>query len=582
MFRNTLWPLMMAFVAAVAATPAQAADAELAQQGYGLLKKYCYRCHGADFKVPGLNVLDLDTLTPARKDDDPYLTLGNPDKSQLWRRVGIDNDMPPDDAPDQPTAAEKALLREWIAAGAPFPVRDIRAFQSEQAMMAAIHAHLTKSRTADRPFLRYFTLANLFNNHTQVTNDEMRLYRAALSKLINSLSFQPTLVIPEAIEAEGTIFAIDLRDVGWDRNDLWKEVLRVYPYGLKHDRAADRSFAQLSADVYRMAASDLPHIRADWFIATASRPPLYHTMLELPEDTKELEKKLNVNVDEDFQRNRLARAGFATSGVSAQNRLVDRHKAAFGMYWKSYDFKTNEGDGNLFRRPLGPKFTGNEFDSLAFVSDGGEMIFTLPNGLQGYFLTDGVGKRIDSGPVEVVSDALKTSGTPAIVTGLSCMACHKHGPVRFKDTLSAGASLGGAARAKLDELIPTPEKMDRLLSEDEAKFLTALATACGPFLQVGDDSSKDIRAFPEPVAAIAAQYTKDITPEQAAFDLGLASVEELKLRVKTSSDLRNMGLAPLGNGERVKRETWHSLREFLSQFQRAANQMDLGTPHREF
>ena len=39
------------------------------------------------------------------------------------------------------------------------------------------------------------------------------------------------------------------------------------------------------------------------------------------------------------------------------------------------------------------------------------MIFTLPNGLQGYFLTDGVGKRIDSGPIEVVSNALKTSGT---------------------------------------------------------------------------------------------------------------------------------------------------------------------------
>lgn len=182
----------------------------------------------------------------------------------------------------------------------------------------------------------------------------------------------------------------------------------------------------------------------------------------------------------------------------------------------------------------------------------------------------------------MVSDALKTSGTPAIVNGLSCMACHKHGVIRFKDTLSAGAAVAGDARQKLDELIPNEQRWNKLLTEDENRFLAALEKACGPFLKVGDDAQKDMRAFPEPVAAIAQQYNRDISVEQAAFDLGLADAKNLQLRIKSSSELRGLGLSPLANGEKIKRETWHSLRDFLSQFQRTANQLEQGTPHREF
>ena len=106
-----IWIALFAvLIAALSADSTRAADSELAQQGYAVLKKYCYRCHGIDFKVPGMNVLDLDTLTVDRKDADRYLVIGKPDESYLWQRVGVDNDMPPEDAPDQPTAAEKELL----------------------------------------------------------------------------------------------------------------------------------------------------------------------------------------------------------------------------------------------------------------------------------------------------------------------------------------------------------------------------------------------------------------------------------------------------------------------------------------
>jgi serine/threonine-protein kinase len=573
-------PLILTTCLALAAlSRAAAADDKLPQQAYAVLKTHCYRCHGIDFKAPGLNVLDADGLRADRGRDLPqFIVPGKLDSSYLWQRIA-DGEMPPSDA-DPISDADKEVLRRWIEAGAIFPGREPRAFRTSRDMLTAVRDHLAKSKPADRPFQRYFTLTHLYNNHQNVTADELRLYRAALAKLINSLSWQPTIVVPKPIDADQTIFCLDLRDVGWDRNDLWREILQQYPYGLKHDRARDRDMAELASELYSLAGSDMPYIRADWFISTASRPPLYHKMLELPETVQELEKKLNVDVEGDFLRNRLARAGFATSGVSGQNRLVDRHAALHGAYWKSYDFKSNEGRGNLFRFPLGPDFASNPFKAQAFAHDGGEMIFNLPNGLQGYFLSDGAGKRIDAGPIEVVSDALKTSGTPAIVNGLSCMACHKHGTIRFKDTIAAGLGLFGEPRRKVEQLFTPAEGMEKLVSQDEARFLQALSAATGEFLRTDEDAEKEIREFAEPVAAIAREYQKDIGPADAAFELGINGEQELKRLLESNTDLMALGLGPLASGEKIKRETWHSLGEFLSQFQRAASALDLGTPHR--
>src|ERR1019366_1853098 len=147
--------------------------------------------------------------------------------------------------------------------------------------------------------------------------------------------------------------------------------------------------------VYELTKTEVPAVRADWFLAAAALPPLYHELLNIPTQVDELERQLKVNVAYNFQRDKLARAGFVRSNVSTQNRLVERHDALFGMYWKSYDFKGNDGLANLLRYPLGPLnlFAKDKhpFPDQAFVHDGGEMIWALPNGLHAYMLTDGNG-----------------------------------------------------------------------------------------------------------------------------------------------------------------------------------------------
>jgi serine/threonine-protein kinase len=560
---------------------AQAPAGSVAEQGYTFFKKYCYRCHGVEFKVPTFNVLDRDVLVASRGDDPAYVVPGNLDDSLVWQRVALDADMPPSGA--KPTDAEKDILKKWIEAGAPFPaaLAAEREFRSDADVLTAIRGHLRKTPMADRQFQRYFTLTHLHNN-TAVRDDEMRLYRAALAKMVNSLSWKHDVVVPAAVDDAGAIFNVDLRELGWDEQNLWKEILKVYPYGLKHSQHRDVAMRDVAQEVYHLSGSDLPYLRADWFIATAARPPLYHTMLMLPKTAGELERLLKVDVENDFLKNRLVRAGFATSGVSSHNRLADRHAGVHGAYWKSYDFGSSEGRGNIFRFPLGPTFTRNPFPDQAFEHAGGEIIFSLPNGLQGYLLVDGNGARIDAGPEEIVSDELKTTGTPTIVTGLSCMACHKHGMIRFKDTLRDALGVGGEAREKIEEIVPNQESMDKIVVRDEEQFLQALERATGGFLKVAEDKGKGIREFPEPVGAIARLFVKDMGPDEVAFELGIADMKQLQTVIQANPNLRRLGLGPLVQGQKIKRQAWESLKAFNSPFQEAARELELGTPMRVF
>jgi serine/threonine-protein kinase len=585
-------------------TPAAAADAPatanesqtaLAAGAHALLKQYCYRCHGVRFEKPPLNVLDRDILTaaPSGKRKKAYIVPGKPDDSFLWQRVGVDEDMPPEDP--APSDAERGLLKRWIEAGAPFPVRpESRPFLGEKEVLAAIRGDLEKTPTEDRRFRRYFTLANLHNNR-KVGDDDLAIARAAIAKVVNSLSWKPKVAVPQVVDSHATILAIDLRDFGWD-DRLWQAILARkepprgqrfdgardeqfigYPYGLTHGSDRDIEVRRLAEEVAQLTACQLAYIRADWFIATASRPPLYETILGLPQGARDLERRLDVDVQADFLRDRLARAGFASSGVSSHNRMVERHDAAHGAYWKSYDFKADATTAELARFPLGPVFAGNPFERQAFEHAGGELIFNLPNGLQGYLLVNNKDERIEAGPIDIVADSLRTSGTATIVNGLSCMACHKNGMIGgFKDEVRAGNAVAGDARVKVERLYAARTAMDKLLADDEARFVVALQKATGEFFHA--DASKAKAEFPEPIGAMARDYVKDLDADQAAAELGLKEASELQAAIRANPELRRLGLGPLLDGGKLKRAAWESLNFFNSPFQNTAAQLELGTP----
>jgi tetratricopeptide (TPR) repeat protein len=535
---------MMVLSAALAAEPDRAA---LARQAHDILKAHCYRCHGQDGAVEGgMNyVLDFKTLVARKK-----VIPGDAAKSKLYKRLTSDDDpMPPSEEKPRPTKDDIALIREWIDAGAPdLPAAAAkRDYLTEADILRLIRDDLDEMDERARRFARYFSIAHLAN--AGLPEDQLQTYRLGLAKLVNSLSWQPDIAVPKPIDPGRIVFRIDLRDYRWSAA-AWQRVLDVYPYGVVQSSPAAQA-------VFAATGCEVPCVRADWFVFAASRPPLYHEVLQLPKTDAELEKELRIDVEANVRDERVARAGFNGSGVSRNNRLIERHRTAHGAYWKSYDFAGNTGRQNLFDHPLGP---GPE--DGRFRHDGGEIIFNLPNGLQAYLLVNGKGERIDEGPTKIVR--VKNRPDPTVINGVSCMTCHARGMIDKADQVRAHADKNVAAFAD-DDL-----KTIRALYPPEADFRTLLRADAERFRKAVEATGAKVSGT-EPVAALADRFETELDLTHAAAELGLPPTALLR-GLERSPDLARQ-LGPLKvEGGTVQRQV------FVASFEDAVRALRLGTP----
>lgn len=577
MSRQTWWGSLVLAICMCAAVPASAD--ELANEARKILTNRCSGCHGKVNPESGLNVLDHTYLT-----ENGYVTAANPGESDLWDRISTGDEdavMPPGDRlPEE----ESAIIRQWIEAGAIEASGEVlrRPFVSMGDMFAAVAADLRTHPEEDYDRLRYFSITHLHNNST-VSDRDLARYRAALSKLINSLSWEPSIYLPVPIDEHQTILRVDLARIGWDKHGQWHRMLTAYPYGMSHSTASDERLRREADFVYEATRSQIPIVRADWFVAKAAVPPLYHDLLQLPGGANaaaEIEKMLDVDVIHDYEQNLLARAGFIKSNVSSFNRLVDRHPAAYGAYWKSYDFGSSAGKQSLTLNPLGPSYEGNPHNRVAFEHDGGELIFNLPNGLQGYLLVDGKGARIDRGPINVVFDSKKPLGNSEVINGISCMVCHMHGMKPFVDDIRSGHGVQGRDALKVERLFLPQDEMNRLLEKDRNRFLTSLDEAIGPFLRTDAGDQTPVEEFREPVGAIAKQYTENLAFEDVAAEVAFEDHDKLQVLLDTPQ-FRRFGLGVLVDGKVVSRDMLEKLDPY-SIFHDVAEQLGFGTPERVF
>ncbi len=574
----------------------------VAAKARGVLEAHCYVCHGKEGKRAGgfANALDVPQMVEKGK-----IKPGDAANSRIFERLAANDEaevMPPPEAKDKPTADEIAAVKAWIDAGAkPFPaaaaVTAKRPYLTEKDTLRAMHDYLAK-HTDHAKYLRFLTLTHLFNDD-KADDAKIRLYQAGVSKLLNSLSWRKGIIQPTIADTHGALLAFDLRDLDWDVGGQWNLILARdeskkyggYVYGLTHDKYPENEELNLLAkQVYDMAGTRMPAVRADWFLAAASLPPLYHDLLNLPDTDQEVERRLGVDVKLNYRRETLARVGLGKSGVADKaNRVLERHEGVFGYYHKSYDFEDEAGTGNIVKNPLGPLnlFPAGKhpYEERAFVHAGGEMIWSLPNGLQAYLLVNGAGKRIDKGPPIVVDDKRTVGDGTTIHTGLSCMACHKNGMITdFQETTRAGLTFPGDAGRKARRLYVNQEAAQKMFAKDAEQFTAAVEKACGPFLRVGADEKKPLGQFPEPISAIASPYIKGgLTLEQAARELGIADVKELKIAIENNPALRDrLSLAPLANGGTVARKHWESKSDTGdSVFQNAAAELKRGSPRIE-
>jgi len=574
---------------------------ELPAKAAEILNDYCFRCHRGDGSSSGrysFNARHASTMV-----DESMVIAGDAEESELIRAVSQGR-MPPKNQSGlpRPSADEIKILRQWVDAGAKeFPAPQRRPFMTLHAVMKRIMDHNQSLEQRVRKDVRYFTLANLYNDPS-ADERQLRMTRAALAKALNSLSWEPNLVIPKAIDPEETIYAVDISKLGW-RREHWAALVADYPYeidpeALDNNASGDEAakLRQYDDDMARLNGNDrmLRHVRADWFISIGLRPKLYHKMLydlSLPElrnrhdnpktpnnpksmTDRDLEQYLGVHVNENIFGHpvRARRAGYNESGISGQNRSVERHEFARGYYWKSYDFLDNNARAVLSGFPLGP-LRGNNQDQFAFTHDGGEFIYSLPNGLQGYLLATGRGDRLDAGPIEIVGDALKTSGNQLIVDGLSCIVCHRKGMIEPPpDEVRKSALVYGEIADRVRDLYPPPEEMQTLVEKDEKAFTNVVYGLMKPFLLQGDDAKAELDELPEPVGEVAKKYLLEpMNLDTVASELYISDVTTLRVMLKKDPRARLIGIGQLiqENGT-IKRAAWES-RQGRTLMQQAAD-----------
>ena len=526
-------------IVALLALNAVASADDLASKAQLILTAHCYRCHGQDGSLEGGFNYVLDT---AKLADRKKIVAGKPEASPLLKRIAAGT-MPPVGETMRPSDTELATLKEWIAAGAAGTPAPQRKSISTGDTAEFIRADLDTLDRRSRRFVRYFSLAHLWN--AGLGDDELQTYRNALAKLVNSLSWHPKQHNPEPVDPHRTILRIDLRWYLWDAN-LWNRALNDYPYGILDDSAGART-------ILVNTATKVPVVRVDWFVATASRAPLYYDMLQMPANLPELEKQLRVDANLNIQQERVARLGFNGSGISRFNRVLERHDALNGAYWRTYDFdeppqnlvdrtSTQPADRrNVFAFPLGP----NQVES-SFQHAGGEAIFALPNGLHAYIIVNAKDQRLDKAPTAIVTDPKRPDR--AVEAGVSCMGCHITGILpkadQVRDHVDKNAKAFSRTEASIIKaLYPGKDATAKLMEDDAKKYAEAVAK-----------TGAKVSRF-EAVSSMTLKYEADLDFLTAVAEAGVTP-EEFRKRIDASQVLRqSLGALRVAGGT-VSRPIW--------------------------
>ena len=508
------------------------AQQNLAQQAYAIFEQNCLNCHGEHGAFTEEIIIEHTALI-----ETGAVVPGKPIESELYKRL-LTNDPAKRMPLGQPQLPPAAILTigNWIQAGAPSweGTSEVDGpFVTPKEMLEKIEKHVNSLSPFDRAFTRYFTMTHLHNAGESA--EALHAYQRALSKLVNSLSWGRKVINPRSIDPKETIFYIDLRNYEWEiGTNRWTLIEAEYPYKIEFNAPTQTALREKLMNLREAMDCEVPLVHVDWFLATASLPPLYHDILGLPETDRELEARLEVNVVENIRNAaglRVWRAGFNDSGVSNHNRVVERHDSRYGAYWKSYDFAGSVGTQNIFKHPL------------SFTHDGGEIIFNLPNGLQAYYLADAGGRRLDEAPINIVSNP--AASDPTVRNGLSCIGCHTEGMKDFQDTVRGVIQRNANPPFNKDralQLYTDKRTMDRLVSEDTARYRQALEATGGVFGGI------------EPVQRFHEAFQRPLDAAHAAAAVGLETETFLR-KVRENAGLQNLGLLVLEN-DTMKRDTW--------------------------
>jgi cytochrome c5 len=479
---------------------------------HAILEAGCARCHQTGLlKAPRAggdlaNLLDLEAVGA-----DPSLVRpGEPDGSRLYE-VLVRRHWPLLSAREGgwPTPDEIAAVRTWIAERQrdEAPGCANRPPVGGPEIAGTIAAAIAAADAADRPHLRFLSLANLYS--ACASEEHIEGYRLGATRVLNSLSWAPAPGRLKPIGPAGTILQLDLRAFGWVAGH-WKRIAAVYPY------AAEPGF-EIAAETVQVLGTGLPVVRADWLAAVALSPPLYYELLGLPQRFSDLEPMLDFNARNLIARTAAMRAGVVRSQVVRGARILERLPAGTGSIWRSYDLSGERPRQNILQHPVGPVSPSPTIDPFTF--DSSRTLFSAPNGFPLFALYSPDGDLAAETPAAVEA---QPSPFGAMRAGIDCLACHAAGPIGGRDELrprieASPQTYSNEARQAVLALHPEQGALDRAVAEDRARIATALAAAGTPEGVLVDGL--------EPVTALARTWRRGGGSALAASEAQLTEPE---------------------------------------------------------
>jgi hypothetical protein len=293
-------------------------------------------------------------------------------------------------------------------------------------------------------------------SHDKSQTAELNVVRFGLTKVLNSVSTSPQIVKLNAIDDAQTVFRINMDE---------------YAQAGAVSRLGSAAFAQ--QNMQQIGGATV--VKGDWLVYALSRPEVYDYLLRLPQLGRMLEATLRVDY------NQAKYVNTDRSDVTFDGRVLMRMPLEIGgkpggYYWRSYDFGRKDVLQRGFADPKSLRTTAIP-DLVA-----GEIIYSLPNGMQAYYLigfgdqhrfdvpAGGISGGTPTLPVATdmrrPQDGLRNCvGGKApcgyVINGESCMSCHSAG-------VNAPTNAVGTHGASLEE-------MNAYIRQDRERFTGALS-----------------------------------------------------------------------------------------------------------
>ena len=509
-----------------------------------ILDFHCAECHGDENDQEGefsSEDAGIDYITDLQELVQEGLVIPyNPDGSILFQRLITPNTKERMPKRRPPLASEEIqLVKDWILTGAiNNNTQKSHSSYSFSDIVDAIKIDLENSPKSIRQYSRYFYATDL-ENFEKIAN--------SLSLGVNSLSLAEKIEKPIVVERELGLLKINLSSFP-NLLEEWTELENIYPYF--YDTIPFTAIKQATQ-------SNAPLFNISWFIKTAFSPKIYYKLLQLPDNFQTLEAELGTDTARNYQtanpfNKQIVRAGFLNSGVSVNNRIIERQETKHGVLWSSYDFAASLGEQYVLERPLGPNeysaYGSDQLQNFVFSHDGGEFIFSLENGLNAYYISDAKGQRLDVAPTNIVFDNVNNE---AVKAGISCFACHQNGIISKKDDIiplysNLKEKVGAKILSEISRLYPGQNVLDSFFNKDNKSYNQALiATWLFP---------KNIGNF----FKVADSYVSELNIQQVAQELFVSVPTIENLKFEFTKNIKN-NIDFLIAGGKITRQQFESL-----------------------